>query len=262
MSYIDVSEALVKMSMDEELLKYILKNRDSWEVFGKMNSMLYRRQLFTMMEKAKLNAEQMFMVFFMFSVIKNKDRVMKSMEAMSAEDKAKEWFSPVMSFINTNMTQYVSDVTKSRKFPAVNVPNCMPGLDILIWTLITHPNKRTLWNLAQRTTFSQLDLAEDVQEFAKAGYTEYWNNVVKSTKNPDAKTQNLPVPEFREEYYANSVNDRYRLVDINLKEIEPLDISVGYKEAEVVAYIKSIDPLREFVESEAELTAELEAELV
>jgi hypothetical protein len=181
-------------------------------------------------------------------VVKNKDRVLKSMEMMSPEDKAKDWFGPVMAFINTKVTQYVSDVSRSKKFPAVNIPNCNPGLDVLVWCLITHPNKRTIWELSQRTTFSQMFLNADMQAIAKVGYAEFWNNVVRTTKNPDAVPQALPKPEFREDYYANSVNDTYRFVNLNLQEVEPADLVYGYSEDEVLRYVQSIDPLQEYSE--------------
>jgi hypothetical protein len=263
MPMISVAEALATLRLNQDLRNYLLSKREEWEMFGKMNSHLYRTILMKKMEEANLTGEERFMVFFLFSVIKNRERVLRAMESMSAEDKAKSWYAPVMNFINTSLTQYVSDVVKSKKFPAVNIPNCNPGLDVLIWCLITHPNKRTIWELSQRTTFSQLHLDVNVQETAKLGYAEYWDNVVKSSKNPDAVPQNLPKPAFREEYYANSVNDKYRLVNLNLQELPPADVVNGYSEREIFEYIRSIDPLNEFVENQAALedVAEEEFEL-
>jgi len=250
---ITVMEALATLRMDEELKNYLLSKRAEWEMFGKMNSNMYRTMLMKKMEEANLNGEQRFMVFFLFSVVKNRDRVMKAMEAMTPEEKAKPWFAPVLNFINTRITQYVSDVVRSNKFPAVNIPNCNPGLDILIWCIITHPNKRTIWELSQRTTFSQLHLDEVMQDVAKEGYKQFWDNVVKTSKNPDAVPQSLPKPAFREDFYSNSVSDKYRLVDLNLQEIEPADTIYGYTEEEILNYVKSIDPLQEFVEDQAAL---------
>lgn len=258
MPMITVTDALATLAMDQELITYLLSKREEWEMFGKMNSHMYRTILMKSMEDSKLDGEQRFMVFFLFSVIKNRDRVMKAMDAMETNDKSKSWFAPVLNFINNKLTQYVSDVTKSKKFPAVNIPNCNPGLDVLVWCLITHPNQRTLWDLACRPTFSQLHLGGVMQDFAKEGYKHFWDAVVKQTKNPDAATMKLPEPKFREEYYANSVNDRYRLVDLNLKELEPADPALGYSEKEVLDYIKGIDPLKEFVEAESAIKAEME----
>jgi hypothetical protein len=257
MPMISVVEALSTLRMDEELKNYLLSKREEWEMFGKMNSHLYRTILMKRMEEANLNGEQRFMVFFLFSVVKNKDRVLKAMEAMAPEDKAKTWFGPVMNFINTTITQYVSDVVRSKKFPAVNIPNCNPGLDILVWCLITHPNKRTVWELSQRTTFSQLNLDANMQAIAREGYAEYWGNVVKISKNPDAVPQALPTPQFMEDYYANSVNDKYLLVNLSLQEVPPADLVNGYSEAEVLDYIRSIDPLQEYVAAQSALQAEI-----
>jgi hypothetical protein len=253
---------LSTLRLDEELKNYLLSKREEWEMFGKMNSNMYRTMLMTKMTEANLTGEQRFMVFFLFSVVKNKDRVLKAMEAMAAEDKSKPWFAPVMNFINTSITQYVSDVQRSKKFPAVNIPNCNPGLDILIWCLITHPNKRTVWELAQRTTFSQLNLDVNMQSIAREGYAEYWGNVVRTSKNPDAITQALPTPQFREDYYSNSVSDKYLFVDLNLQEVPPANLVNGYSEAEVLQYIRSIDPLQEFVAAQSALQAEINAAAV
>jgi len=257
MATITVREALATLRMDGELRDYLISKREEWAVFGKMNSHLYRAMLMKQFREANLNGEQCFMVHFLFSVIKNKDRVLKAVEAMSAEDKARSWFAPVMQFINTRITQYVSDVQKSKKFPAVNIPNCNPGIDILVYALITHPNDRSIRNAAERTTFSQLFLDAELQAIAKEGYAHYWDNVVKSSKNPDSVPQKLPEPAFREDYYANSVNDDYRLVDVNLHEVEPSDRTRGYSVEDVVEYFRSIDPLNEFVVADSVLSQEV-----
>jgi hypothetical protein len=258
MSSVTVEEALSTLKMDKELQDYLLSKRAEWEMFGKMNSHMYRSILMKYMKEANLDGKQRFMVFFLFSVVKNKDRVLKSMEMMSPEDKAKDWFGPVMAFINTKVTQYVSDVSRSKKFPAVNIPNCNPGLDVLVWCLITHPNKRTMKELSERTTFSQLHLSASVQDYAKVGYARFWDSVVRTTKNPDAVAQNLPAPAFREDYYANSKSDEYRLVDLQLRELEPVDKINGYSWDEVIEYLRFIDPNKEYDRKVALLDRELE----
>jgi hypothetical protein len=255
---ISVAEALGRLTLDEEKIEYIISKREMWATFGKMNSHLYRAILMKRMHDAELSSECQFMIFFLFSVIKNRDRVLRAMDAMEPEDQAKSWFNPVKNFITTHLTQYVSDVVKSKKFPAVNIPNCNPGLDILVYCMITHPNDRSFVEVSKRPTFSQLLLSVDLQEEAKIGYKEYWDNIVTGSKNPDKAT--LPAPEFREDYYKNVLNDDYLLVGLDLKEIKPKDVKVGYTFEEISEYFKSIDPQNELVEEEALFVKELQAE--
>jgi len=252
-----VQEALASMKLSEGLMNYLLDRRAEWQMFGKMNSHLYRRILMKAYEAANLNEEQRLMVHFFAAVIKNRDRVLKAMEVMEAEDKSKTWYAPVLNFINTRTTQYVSDVTKSKKFPFVNIPNCNPGLDILLYCVIVPPNERSLVELARRTTFSQLDLDGEMQDIAKEGYTYYWDNVVRGTKNPDAKLpgSTLEVPKFREEYYANSVSDDYKLVTVSLDEVQCKE--TGYDLKDIVDYLRSVDTKAEYNPDEAVLEDEL-----
>jgi len=255
---ISVKESLLRLSKSKDLETYIVESRTMWAVFGKMNSHLYRAILMKRMAEANLDPESQFMVFFLHSVIKNRDRILKSMDAMSPAEQAQKWFNPVKTFISTHVTQYVSDVVRSKKFPAVNIPSCNPGLDILVYCLITDPNERTLVELFNRPTASQLLLDSTAQEEAKIGYKYYWDTVVRGTKNPDAKLPNsqLEVPKFREEFYDNQAGDQYMLVDLNLKEVPPLNASRGYSLEELRNYLKSVDPKQEYKDETSALTLE------
>lgn len=250
-----VAEALANMSLSKDNVDYILSKREEWATFGKMNSHLYRAMLFKRMNDAGLSAESKMMVSFLFGVIKNRDRVIRAMEAMDPTDQAKEWFSPVKNFISTHVTQYVSDVVRSKKFPAVNIPNCNPGFDVLVYVLITPPNDRSFVELFKRPTASQLNLDNIAQYDAMLGYQEYWDSIVRGSKNPDAKT--LEAPMFREDYYANVRDDKYCLVDLNLREVQPKDFANGYTYNELKAYFMSIDPKNELDEEKAVFIKEM-----
>lgn len=246
---ISVTDALSMMSLTEEMKQYITERQSTWEVFGKMNSHMYRGKLMRMMDQNKLSKEAKFMVFFMFSVIKNQARVLTAMDGMNAEDMKESWFPEVRNFVATQITQYVSDVTRSKKFPAVNIPTCNPGLDVLVYCLITHPNDRNMKDLSTRPTFSQLKLSEELQLFAKEGVKIYWNSIVSGTKNPDAATMNLPAPEFREDYYKNAASDDYLLVDENLNELPP--DSENYTLEEIFEYLISVSQVEDYSSSKS-----------
>jgi len=250
-----VKEALLRLSLDEDTKNYVLDKRDVWSTFGKMNSHLYRAILMKRMMEARLDGTAQFMVFFLFGVIKNQSRVSKALDALDPADKAMSWFAPVKTFVDTHVTQYVTDVVKSKKFPAVNIPTCNPGLDILAYCLITHPNERSFEDVSVRPTFSQLNLDADLQAEAKEGYRYYWESIVKGSRNPDKAS--VEAPAFREEYYVNSENDKYQLVNMQLEEVPPQNVAVGYSYREVYNYMNSIDPRNEFVERESKLYQEM-----
>lgn len=258
---ISVADALGRLSLTQERVNDILSKRELWAIFGKMNSHLYRKILMDRMQEAGLNGEQQFMIFFLYGVIKNRDRILKAMEMMEPADQAQAWFNPVRSFIQTHMTQYVSDVVRSKKFPGVNVPNCNPGLDILVYLLITNPNDRSYLEMCTRPTFSQLLLESSVQEDAKDGYRTYWDDIVTGTKNPDKTPQNLEEPKFREEYYENVRRDDYKLINLNLEEVPPANLAVGYTLVEIYEYIVSIDVKGEYDRDNSRLWREMVQDL-
>jgi len=226
-----VAVALSKMKMDQGMLTYIQSKSNIWVNFGKMNSHLYREKLMKMFDTANLSAEARFMVFFFFSVIKSQPRILKAMGNMSDDDKAKSWYTEVREFIQANVTQYVTGAKNNLKMPAVNIPSCNPGLDILVFSLITPPNMKTIKNLRNRTTFCQLQLDSEMQKEAEAGYNYYWDEIVKSSRNPD-KTEE---PKARKDYYETSAADKYLLVGMDLKEIKaPVS---GYTQENIEKYL-------------------------
>jgi len=214
-----VQAAMSKISLSSELRNFITSNTAVWDTFGKMSSHLYREQLMKSMVGAQLKPDECFMVFFFFSVIKNQPRIIKAMKKMSDADKNQAWYQPVFNFINTRICQYVTEASTSGKFPAVNVPTCNPSLDIYIFTIMAKPEDKTIEKLKLRTTMSQLFLAADAQAKAKEGYTEYWTNIVKGTKNKDNKGENAEKPGMNEDYYNTGASDTYLLLDDNMKEI-------------------------------------------
>jgi len=229
---VGVKQTMAKMLLSDSLIKYIVSNQALWENFGKMSSHIYRKELMDKMIKAELKPEEMFMVFFFFSVIKSQPRVVKAMKNMSDSDKNQSWYQNVFAFINNNVTQYVTSAAKTGKFPAVNIPTCNPALDVLIFTMISEPAKLNIEELKNRTTFSQLALNSAMQAKAKEGYTNYWTNIVKGTKNEDKPE----APKMNEDYYKTGASDMYLLLDINLKEI-PVPEG-GYTEDNINYYLK------------------------
>lgn len=231
---VGVKAALAKMSFTDELKSYIAANQSTWANFGKMTSHLYREKLMKLMDNNNLSPESRFMVFFFFSVIKNQPRVLKSLNDLPSEVKAQAWFNGTRDFIATHVTQYVTATSGNQKFPAVNIPSCNPGLDILVFCLITNPADKTVDNLRNRTTFSQLFLDSEMQSQAKIGYANYWDNIVQGTKNPNSTEE----PKMREQYYNTTAGDKYKLIGLNMKEIDTP--STGYTRKIIEDYMRAM----------------------
>jgi hypothetical protein len=204
-----------------------------WLNFGKMNSHLYRAQLFEIFEKRRMSTTAITMTYFFATVIKNKSRILKAMETLPSEVKSEEWFYQVKDFYSTATEQYVTKAEKAKKYPVVNIPNTNPGLDIMLFLLMSDISLRTLDNIKDRVTFSQINLAADMQTLAKSGYEKFWNETVKGTKNDDKPEE----PRMREEYYKNPASDKYNLVNLDLSQYKPKDKNLGFTREEISLYL-------------------------
>jgi len=238
-----VINALGSVTINSKMVEYFKGKQEDWKSFGKMNSHLYRQQLFRRMEEKKLSPEAMMMVYTMASIIKSQPRIVQAMMDMPEEERFSSpgvWFA-VRSFFETDCTQYVSQAKKNKKFPVVNIPNTMPGLDILWWCLCTEDSERTLDNLKIRPTFTQMKLKADVQTIAREGYEMFWTKIVKGTKNPD----NVEAPAMRQDYYETQAADQYLFITLDkedkMMELKAQSTDGKYTLKEVEEYLRSFD---------------------
>jgi len=224
-----VADALKNMELTDSFKKFVIGNRALWSTFGKMDSTQYRKKLMKLMTGAKLAPEQQVAVFFLFSVVKKKSRVIDGLSHFTDAQKAQPWFEPVRAFIAEFVTDYNTNAKAPDRFPGTHIPSCNPGMDLLMWRLSTDKELRTVENFFARTTSVQMALNTETQELAKSGYKLYWDEVVKGSKNT-ASTEDA---KYREEYYNTSAGDKYRLLDDRLKEIAPADPKTGYTIKEI-----------------------------
>jgi len=232
---------LATIKLGDKLADWIVAREELWASFGKMNSHQYRKDLMKRFESAEMTGEERFMVYFLFSVIKNKDRVVKSLDNMSEDEKKEEWFNKVRSFIDSNLEQYVTQAAKKKKFPAVNIPVTNPGLDILCWLLHSPVEEHTLTMISYRTTFTQIHLSAELQDYAHEGYRAFWDETVTRTKNPDATNdKNFEAPEYKEAYYLTSAADKYPLVFVDMSPWLVQE-DEGYDLVELYMYMAWVD---------------------
>lgn len=238
-----VKDTLGELTISKSLVDYLVNKREMWTSFGKMNSHLYRKRLMEKMKAKMLAPESMMMVWAMASVIKSQPRIIQAMDDTPEEERFSTpgiWFA-VRDFFQTECTQYVSVANKTKKFPVVNIPTTMPGLDILVFCLTTEDSARTMDSLKVRPTFSQIFLQADAQTVAKEGYTVFWTSIVKGTRNEDK----VEKPGMREEFYENSAGDRYMLLGLDrnsrIVEMDPVLRNKGYTIQEVENYLRQFD---------------------
>jgi hypothetical protein len=228
-----VTAALRGMELTEPFVTFVKAHRDLWLTFGTMNSHLHRKKLMKLMDAAKLTKEQRLVVHFLFAVVKNKSRVMDGLASMPDSVKTFAWYEPVRTFIAGNIVDYNSAAKASEKFPGTHIGITNPGLDMLMWRIMTPKAERSLDRFFIRTTSIQLKLDKETQEMAKSGYKLYWDTVVVGTRNTTATEE----AKFRENYYNTSAGDMYLLVDDNLKEFPPKVEAKGYTREEIEKWI-------------------------
>lgn len=230
-----VAAALKAMELTDAFAKFVVDNRTLWSTFGMMDSTLYRKKLMRLMNAAKLTPEQRLVVHFLFAVVKKKSRVLDGLAGLSDAAKSMTWFEPVRTFIAGTIVDYNANAKSPDKFPGTHVPTTNPGLDLLMWRLMTSKENRNLDEFFMRTTTVQLFLNKEAQEKAKSGYKLYWDETVKSSKNP-VKTEEAM---YREEYYNTSASDTYLLVNEKLEEVKPADKINGYTLEEITAWMNA-----------------------
>jgi hypothetical protein len=242
-----VVAAMGSVSINKAMVEYFVNRQEEWEAFGKMNSHLYRQQLFNKMEEKKLSGESMMLVYAMASIIKSQPRIVQAMTDLPENERFTSsgvWFA-VRSFFESDTVQYVTQAKKTKKFPVVNIPNTMPGFDILWFCLCTKDEDRILDNLKVRPTFTQISLKADVQTIAKEGYEIYWTKIVKGSRNPDNKGGAVEAPGMKEDYYQTSAGDSYKLIsltkDNTMNELKAAATDGKYSKEEVEAYLRSFD---------------------
>jgi len=236
MSVISVSKALEKINISDGLITYIRGNKERWGTFGKKNSHLLRVMLWRMYEAFGLSNDEIFMIHFFFSVIKNRNRVKTAMDNMEQSEKSKAWYNKVYQFIDKKLVQYVSE-EKNGKFAVVHLPTTMPGLDLLCTVLTYEGTDEEFEQLIGKQTFAQLNLSPELQEKNKEMQIEFWNNTVQGTRNPDKEAHKTG---FVEEFYKTSAGDKYNLINIKSQEVLPKDKEIGYEESEIREWMDAI----------------------
>jgi len=232
---ITIEDALKKMDPADPLVKMLadLAESNVWANFGKLNSHILRSILMTLMENSKLSNDAMFMVYFFCAAIKDKERIVRSMDTLPASVTGQPWFGPTKKFFTVTLVKYVSQ-EKAGKFATVHLPGTNPGLDIFCAMLQTPIDNMTKDTVLSRQTGAQVHFDVHLMAINRGHMEHLWNDMIQKSNNPD-KTRYKK--GFQADYYANQAGDEYYLLDVNGREIEPADTTIGYTEMELDAYV-------------------------
>lgn len=240
-NFFSVADALAKLEVTGDTLSFLASDMSIWDVFGRKDSHLLRKQLFKIYGEDKVGRETIFIIHFLFSIIKNKNRVSEAMGSLPDELKSLPSMIAAKTFIDRRLVQYVTQETSS-KFAVVHLPTTMPGLDLMVAALNCDSTIEAVRELlVPRATFGQMNLSASLQAVNKREQENFWNNVVKTSKNQDRMRGLANVElKFHENFYKNVENDKYNLVDMNMKEIEPKSSVMGYEMDEIVEWVSKV----------------------
>lgn len=212
--------------------------------FGKMTSNIYRTQLFAifnqMKDKEEFSYESIGPIIFFATLIKNKDRILKGLAALQAKYGTSKWFKDSIKFYTTKTEQYVSETDGSagKKFPVVNITTCMPDV-------AAHMMKQYLRNVGEAFSddkmyrlfsenlwFVQLRVSKAEIDIHKEWERNFWNTVVKKTKNKDS-SRYMAERGFNENYWQTKADDDYPFI------VAGKPSEVVFDKAAILAWLKS-----------------------
>ena len=217
-------------------------NPSAFVDFGKMTSTIYRQKFFDLikmcMDKNKVTLTSVGTIIYFATLIKNKKRILDGLTAMSATYGTTTWFKEAVWFYQNMCVQYVSEAEKTGKFPVVNIPGCMPNLAAHYFKIQLKEDGKARTDAAMFKAFSenlwfcQLRITTDLLNNHKLWETNFWNNTVKKSKNPDAQRY-INERGFQEAYYTTKSEDDYRFI-VNGKESD-----TTMDEAAIIAWLKA-----------------------
>jgi hypothetical protein len=185
---------------------------DDFFGFGFRDSNVYREMLFSHFQDSKLDPTEKFVVFVLCVAIKNKSRIIKSLEANKTKWSKKNWYKKVLDFFKNRTVQYTTE--SDSKVPVVNIPNSCPTITALAWIVVTPPASRTKDNFLKNLWAIQFKgLTQQEVDDQKAWEKNFWDNTVKKTRNTNTKGYDA-AKGFQEDFWNTKAADEYILATI------------------------------------------------
>ena len=170
--------------------------------FGVMDSRKYASALLNLFEASKMSSTEITMVVCLFTAVKSKARVLKSMMKFRKE----KWFKAVKSFIADNVVQYTKEAEMDDNlFAAVHIPSCLPFIAARCWLQFT--DTPSVQKFLENLWAAQFNLAPELMARQKLWEETFWNVTVQRGSS------NFETQGFQSRYWETKATDVYLLLD-------------------------------------------------
>lgn len=192
--------------------------RENLVDFGVMDSHKYRARLAQFFIDNQVGQVTRLNIMILSGVISNRDRLISHIE-MSTTFPDKDNILRALRLFKTYVKQY----DRPEAFPFVNVCHSVPPYAIFgailntryrynFFDLDNTLNLATLPDQFKKTFLVQLDIDNNFENMQRIWEQEFWENEVKTSKNPN---QTAFEKGFHEDYFLTKANDKYKLRSID-----------------------------------------------
>jgi hypothetical protein len=184
---------------------------EGFNTFGIKDSSVYRKILFNLFKTAKLSKETSFIIVALFTLVKNKNRVLAGLDSI----KDYKWKKQVVEFINNHVVSYTPDETSTSVIAAVHIPSCVPSVAAVAWILMRKRSERSVEGFMMNLWAAQLYVSDELMIMQKIWEYDFWDTVVTKSKSKAFENKG-----FNEEYWSTKAKDDYKLLDTDFKKID------------------------------------------
>lgn len=232
---------LCKAMGPSAVLKTALKtHKMDFVDFGKKNSHILRKKLHDLFVKAGLTRDGQFLLYFLCSIMKKKERLRLGMKKLEDKFSTVPAWAELELFID-NFTVNFPDQETDESFALVHLPATNPPMVLICLAMATLPQDWTYEMVSSQQVFAQLNLSPEVQLENKAHIKRFWEVTVTKTTHTsnvkrfeEARTQGVL---FDESIYRNQENDKYLLVNDHFNTVQPADPALGYTKEEIIHWM-------------------------
>lgn len=192
--------------------------------FGQRTSHTYRRDF--MKKTEKLSNDARIGIIFLFTAVKNKNRVLS--ESKNLSPVIYPWLKEAVTFISTSMVQYVTELERQpNAFAGVHVPHILPTVTTICW--ITQNSTMTAAHYIENLWACQMKLPKELKMLQYEWEKNFWDNTVTTTRNKDIQSFQKG---FQEQFWNTKAADAYPFItydcrEVVINDIETLDTYLG-----------------------------------
>jgi hypothetical protein len=214
---------------------------EDFKDFGKMTSHIYRSKFYAvikgMVDASEIQATSTSAIIYFATLIKNKKRIIDALVRLNGKYGTAIWFKDALKFYQTATVQYVSEAEKTGLFPVVNIPSCQPNLAAHFYKLqlqndgVARSDVDLFKKFFENLWFCQMRITGALLTEHMVWETDFWNNKVKKSKNPESGRYEKG---FNGTYYGTKAEDDYKWI-VNGNESEET-----FDQQRIVTWLKTV----------------------